>query len=102
MEAEEIIQNCLKNQPKNARFDAVGIDDLEQTLREQIKKYLTTEFVETDRQVRGTYDRLAEGSGVSKSYINRFYHGKSICIKNMNRLAEFFGVSFVVTNFPVD
>ncbi len=81
-------------------FDAVGIEALEQTLRLKIADYLNSKVEKDGRERKGSYRLLAEATGISRTYINDFHaKERAICITNMNLLAEFFKVKYIVSNF---
>ncbi|ASP38798.1 hypothetical protein CHH28_08940 [Bacterioplanes sanyensis] len=103
MDSTERFKQYFQQLPDCYRPDAVGIKDLEQVLRDRIERYLNTEiYIGASKPMKGTYSLLSQGSGVSRSYIWKFFNGKSICLTNMNRLADYFGVTYVVSNFPVE
>ena len=82
-------------------FDAIGVDQLEEVLRLKIADYLVNRQEIDGRMRKGSFNLLSQMSDVSSSYLHQFFKGKSICITNMNKLANFFKVKYVVINFPV-
>lgn len=81
-------------------FDAVGVNQLETVLKERISEYLQQPRIHNGRKCRGSYRSLAKETGISQSYIHKFHsRDQTICITNMNKLANHFSVRFFVTNF---
>lgn len=81
-------------------FDAVGVVELEKTLRLEITDYLNSEVEIEGRMRKGSYRLLAEATGISRTYINDFHaKERAICITNMNLLARYFSVKYIVSNF---
>lgn len=81
-------------------FDAVGVNQLETVLKERITEYLKEPRVRNGRKCRGSYRSLAAETGISQSYIHKFHHRNlSICITNLNKLANRFEVKYIVVNF---
>lgn len=83
-------------------FDAVGIEQLEEVLRHRIDAFLETRHVVNARKRKGSYQLIADATGISQSFVVKFHRNeRTVCIQNLNKLAAFFNVKYVVTNFPV-
>lgn len=82
-------------------FDAIGVEQLESVLRLKIAEFLVNRQTIDGRERRGSFNLLSHMADVSSSYLHQFFKGKSICITNMNKLANYFNVKYVVINFPV-
>lgn len=81
-------------------YHAVGVDELEEQLREKITKFTSSSNIINGRKRKGSYRMLAEYTDISQAYIHQFHREKrAICITNMNKLANYFGVKYVVSNF---
>lgn len=83
-------------------IDAIGTKELESQLREEISVYLTGTFFnsETNRSNKKSYKTLSEECNVSHTYIWKFHmKEQAICITNMNKIANFFKVRYLVSNF---
>mgnify|MGYP005998112605 CR=1 FL=1 len=82
-------------------FDAIGVEQLEAVLRLRIASFLVNRQEIEGRMRRGSFNLLSQMADVSSSYLHQFFKGKSICITNMNKLANYFNVRYIVINFPV-
>ncbi|KJZ15802.1 hypothetical protein TW85_02575 [Marinomonas sp. S3726] len=82
-------------------FDAIGVDQLEAVLRLRMADFLINRQEIDGRMRKGSFNLLSEMADVSSSYLHQFFKGKSICITNMNKLANHFNVKYIVINFPV-
>jgi|GEM_PF-3074423 len=81
-------------------YDAVGVDQLELLLRARIEQYLSSTVVVEGKVRKGSYNLLCEATGISHTFIWKFHKKEqSICITNMNKLANFFDVRYFVENF---
>ncbi|TBR38251.1 hypothetical protein CBF23_012720 [Marinomonas agarivorans] len=80
-------------------FDAVGIDQLEQLLRERIACFRTSQQQINGKLHKGSLKLLSDITGVSSACLSKFYHGKSLRLDSMNKLAYHFNIQYVVTNF---
>ena len=81
-------------------FDAVGIDQLEALLRQRIDAFLITHEVINGRKRKGSYNRISSETGISSAYLHKFHIKKqAVCITNLNKIARFFAVKYVVVNF---
>lgn len=81
-------------------FDAIGVDQLEALLRLKMADFFVNRQTINGRVRKGSFNLLSQVADVSSSYLHQFFKGKSICITNMNKLANFFKVKYVVINFP--
>ncbi|AEF53416.1 helix-turn-helix domain-containing protein [Marinomonas posidonica] len=82
------------------QYDAVGVDKLEEQLREKITEFTSSSRIINGRKRKGSYRLLAEYTDISHAYIHQFHSEKrAICITNMNKLANYFGVKYIVSNF---
>ena len=100
-------------------YDAVGIHELEQTLRNKINDFqsqrgkhgygyraLTAaietklyEYLEKQDLSAKAIESIIDKRVPSHTYIRKFKEGQNICINYMNTLAFFFGVKYLVNNF---
>lgn len=88
-------------QPQPLRFDAIGLDQLENTLREHITEYLKSRTKINGRTRKGSYGLLSSATGISTSYLQQFNKNKrSMAIIHLNRLACHFKVRYAIVNFP--
>lgn len=82
------------------QYDAVGVVMLESLLRQRIEGYLSSSVMVNGKARKGSYNLLCEATGISHTFIWKFHKkDQSICITNMNKLANFFGVRYFVENF---
>ncbi|MCV6587654.1 MAG: hypothetical protein OIF57_01310 [Marinobacterium sp.] len=82
------------------RYDVVGIEELEQSLRKRITDYLASSYEINGKQRKGSYNLLSQQTGISHTFIWKFHtKEQAICIANMNKLANFFSVRYFVDNF---
>ena len=82
-------------------FDAIRVEQLEAMLRLRMADFLVNRQ-EIDGQMRkGSFSLLSEMADVPSSYLHQFFQEKSICITNMNKLANHFNVKYLVSNFPI-
>ena len=98
------IQNATTQAAKVLNFKAAcevnGVHELERVLREKITEYTETSTVIDGRKRKGSYRLLSEYTGISQAYIHQFHSDeRAICITNMNKLANYFGVKYTVSNF---
>jgi len=81
-------------------YDVVGVEELEAELRSRISEYLLMQFSVSGRKRKGSYNLLSEQTDISHTFIWKFHtKDQAICITNMNKLANFFGVRYIVDNF---
>ncbi|MBJ7554953.1 helix-turn-helix domain-containing protein [Marinomonas spartinae] len=81
-------------------YHAIGVDALEEQLRAKITEFTSSSCIINGRKRKGSYRLLAEYTGISQAYIHQFHSEKrAICITNMNKLANHFGIKYVVSNF---
>lgn len=89
------------SEAKNRKFDAIGLEQLEQVLRERMTEYLQTRTRVDGRVRKGSYDWLSSETGISTSYLQQFNKDKrSISIHHLNTLACHFSVRYAIVNFP--
>jgi len=82
-------------------FDAIGVEQLEAMLRLRMADFLVNQQEVDGQMCKGSLNLLSEMSDVPSSYLHQFFQEKSICITNMNKLANHFNVKYIVMNFPV-
>ena len=73
-------------------YDATTMPDLVAILRKQLK--IDTE----NRKLRST----AKASKVSHTHLNNFRDGAPVCMEIMNRLANHYPFSYVISNYDPD
>ncbi len=81
-------------------YDVIGVQELESELRSRITDYLASSSLINERRRKGSYNLLSEQTDISHTFIWKFHtKEQAICITNMNKLANFFGVKYFVDNF---
>jgi len=101
------------------QYDAIGIDELEQTLRDNIQEFrkqpgkhgqgyralaaaievVLYDYLESNGVEPDVIENIIDKRVPSHTYIRNFKEGQSICINYMNTMAFFFGVKYLVNNF---
>ena len=89
------------SESKKRKFDAIGLEQLENVLRERMTDYLHSRTEVNGRLRKGSYDWLSSETGISTSYLQQFNKDKrSISIHHLNTLACHFSVRYAIVNFP--
>ncbi|TBR43851.1 hypothetical protein CBF23_003745 [Marinomonas agarivorans] len=96
-----VTQNLTSSTSTKLKFDAIGIEQLEDVLRERITEFLQSRSKVNGRIRKGSYDWLSSETGISTSYLQQFNKDKrSISIHHLNTLACHFSVRYAIVNFP--
>lgn len=75
------------------QYDAIGMNDLVERLRHELKT------IHTRENGFNSINKLSSKIKVSRSYLARFRDGEAVCMNIMNRIASAFGIRYLVENY---
>lgn len=88
-----------KKQQVRMEFDAVGVEQLERLLREKIANFKNNQQEINGKLYQGSLKLLSDITGISSTYLHQFQKGEPLRVDSINKLAHYFDIKYVVTNF---
>lgn len=74
-------------------YDVIGMEPLVERLRHELK------HIHERRDGLNSLNKLSAKIRVSRTYLSKFRDGGMVCMNIMNRIAEAFGIRYLIENY---